>query len=165
MNATEVIKIALDNSRNWSLGLLMDMKDTPLTQPTAQGGNHPLWILGHLTHSESQLLDVFILGRENRFPELAEKFGMGTEPTSNVDDYPSFDELMEKNELIRAAVMEHLASLSDEDLDKPTTAPAEQAAFFGTVAAALGAMTIHYGFHTGQIADARRAAGKPVLMA
>ena len=165
MKATEVLKLALENSRNWNMGLLNDMKDAALTQPTPKGGNHPLWVLGHLTHSEAHLLDVFILGQENRFPELAEKFGMGTEPTIDAADYPSFDELMEKNERIRAAVMEHLSTLSDDDLDKSTNVPEEQKAFFGTVAAAFVAMTTHYGFHTGQIADARRAAGRPPLMA
>ena len=77
MKTTDFIKIALDNSRNWSMGLLMDMQDAPLTQPTVNGGNHPLWVLGHLTHSESELLDVFARGDKNRFPELAEKFGIG----------------------------------------------------------------------------------------
>ena len=165
MKATEVLKIGLENSRNWNMGLLNDMKDAALTQPTPKGGNHPLWVLGHLTHSEAHLLDVFILGKENRFPELEEKFGMGTQPTTNAADYPSFEELMQKNEQIRAAVIEHLSMLSDEDLDKPTTAPEEQKAFFGTVAAAFAAMITHYGFHTGQIADARRAARRAPLMA
>lgn len=165
MKATESIKISLDNSRNWGLGLLLDMKGSALTQPTSNGGNHPLWVLGHLTHSESHLLDVFIQGGENRFPDLADAFGMGTEPSTDASNYPSFDELMAKNEQIRAAVIEYVDSLSDADLDKPTNAPEEQADFFGTVGAALNAMTIHFAFHTGQVADARRAAGRPPLMA
>ena len=166
MKATQFAEIALTNSRGWGLGLLSDMKDSPLTQPTPNGGNHPLWVLGHLTHSESQLLDVFIKGEENRFPELAEKFGMSSQPTANANDYPSMDELLEKNEQIRAAVMEHLATLTDDDFDRPThNVPEEQQAFFGTVGAVFAAMVTHYGFHTGQVADARRAAGRDPLMA
>ena len=38
------------------------------------------------------------------------------------------------------------------------------AQWFGTIGACLAAIPIHFGFHGGQIADARRAAGKPVLM-
>lgn len=164
MKATELIKIALDNSRNWALGLITDMKDSPLTSPTDSGGNHPLWVLGHLTHSESQLLDVFILGRVNRFPELAPMFGMTTQPTANADDYPKMDELLAKNEAIRGAVHDHLATLADEDLDKLSHAPEEWGEGFSTAGGVFTAMAIHVGFHAGQVADARRAAGKPPLM-
>lgn len=165
MKATELIQVSLQNSRNWAMGLLTDMRDAPTTQPTDRGGNHPLWVLGHLTHSESQLLDVFLLGRENRFPELAPLFGMTSQPTSDPSAYPTMDELLEKNEVIRAAVIEHLAALGDDDLDQRSHAPEEYADFFGTVGAVFAAMSNHYGFHTGQVADARRAAGRPPLMA
>ena len=165
MQATDLIRIALNNSRNWAMGLLMDMKDAPLTQPTDRGGNHPLWVLGHLTHSESQLLDVFLLGKENRFRELEAQFGMSSVPTTNPADYPSFDELLEKNEVMRAAVLEHLDTLNDANLDQQTHAPEEYAAYFGTTGAVFSSMTTHYGFHAGQVADARRANGRDPLMA
>ncbi len=142
-----------------------DIKDAPLTQPTPNGGNHPLWVLGHLTHSESNLLDVFIQGKENRFPELAEAFGMTSKPSTNADDYPAFDELMGKFQQIRAANLEYLAGLSDEDLDKASNAPEDFGGMFGTVGLAYAAMINHFMFHCGQVADARRAAGRDVLMA
>ena len=165
MKATEFIALALKNSRHWTMGLINNMQDSPLTQPTPNGGNHPLWVLGHLTHSESHLLDVFLLGSENRFPELEEKFGMKTEPTANAADYPPMEELLAKNEQIRSALLEHLATLTDDDLDKPANVPEEQREFFGTVGAVFSATVTHYGFHTGQVADARRAAGRQPLMA
>ena len=48
MNANDVVKLSLENSRGWAMGLLMDMKDQPMIQATSAGGNHPMWILGHV---------------------------------------------------------------------------------------------------------------------
>ena len=165
MTAIEFIKMSLENSKNWAMGLISDMSDAPLTQPTSAGGNHPLWVLGHITCAESDLLDGFILGKPNRFPELQELFAMGTTPALDADQYPMMDELMVKFETIRAATLAHLDTLTEADLDKPSHAPEEFGPFFGTVGACFGAMTIHSSFHAGQVADARRAAGRGPLMA
>ncbi len=165
MKATEFAKLAMENGGQWIMGLINDMKDTPMTQPTSDGGNHPLWVLGHLVYSESQLFDCFILGKENRFPELADAFRGGSQPTANAADYPTMDELLEKFSAIRATTLAHLETLSDDDLDAKTNAPEEYAAFFGTVGACYAAISNHFMFHGGQVADARRALGKPPLMA
>ena len=164
MQATEFIKMALENGTGWTMGLMNDMKDSPFTQPTARGGNHPLWVLGHIVRAESDLLDTFILGQPNRFPEL-EQFAMGVEPTTNSEDYPSMDELLAKFETIRSATLQHLSTLSDEDLDQKSHAPEEFGPPFATVGACFAAMATHMAFHTGQVADARRAAGRKPLMA
>ena len=164
MKATEYIKMALENGKGWSLGLISDMKDAPLTQPTPNGGNHPLWVLGHIVRAESDLLDGFILGQPNRFPEL-ESCTMGSDPSTNAEDYPSMDELLGKFAEIRSATLAHLDTLTDEDLDKRSHAPEEYGPPFATVGACFAAMVTHMSFHTGQVADARRAAGRKPLMA
>lgn len=164
MKATEFIRQSLEGTKGWTMGLINDMKDSPLTQPTPNGGNHVAWILGHLVHSESNLLDMFILGKENRFPELA-NCSMKTEPTTNADDYLSIDELFAKFEEIRAASIAHLETLSDDDLDAKSHAPEEFGQTFATVGGVYGAMCTHVAFHGGQVADCRRAAGRGPLMA
>lgn len=165
MKTTDFIRMSLESSTGWAMGLINDMQDAPLTQPTSKGGNHPLWVLGHVTRAESDLLDVFILGKENRFPELESQFAMKSVPTANVDDYPPMGELMEKFEQVRAATMAHLGSIGEDDLDKPSHAPEEFGPLFGTVGACFAAMSTHIAFHAGQVADARRAAGRDPLMA
>jgi hypothetical protein len=164
MKTTDYIKMALENGKGWTMGLIADMQDAALTTPTPKGGNHPLWVLGHLVHSESNLLDQFILGRPNRFPEV-ENCGMGSVPSNVASDYPSMGELMAKFEEIRSATLAHLDTLSDEDLDQKSHAPAEWGEHFGSVASCFAAMQTHMAFHTGQVADARRAAGREPLMA
>lgn len=114
--------------------------------------------------AESDLLDGFILGQANRFPELEEQFAMGTNPTTDAE-YPTIDELLGKFEQIRIATLAHLDSLSDDDLDKSSHAPEEFGPPFATVAACFSAMSTHISFHAGQVADARRADGRGPLMA
>ena len=58
MNAIDFIRMSLENGKGWTLGLIGDMKDAPLTQPTPNGGNHPIWVLGHLVRAESDLLTL-----------------------------------------------------------------------------------------------------------
>ena len=164
MNTIDFIKMSLESSKGWTLGLINDMRDAPLAQPSANGGNHPLWILGHITRAESDLLDCFILGQPNRFPEL-EMFAMGTTPVADASQYPSMDELFEKFELIRGATLAHLSTLTDDDLDKGSNAPEEFGAAFATIGSCFAAMSTHISFHGGQVAVARRAAGREVLMA
>ncbi len=165
MNSLDYIKMSLENSSGWAMGLINDMRDSPMTQPTPHGGNHPLWVLGHLVHSESNLLDEFILGKPNRFPELADPFALKTTPTTDASQYPSMDELLGKFEEIRSATVAHLATLSEEDLDKKSRAPEEFGAPFATVGGCFSAMCTHVSFHAGQVADARLAAGREPLMA
>lgn len=164
MNTVDFIRTLLESSQGFALRLIEDMKEAPLTPPTSKGGNHSLWVLGHLVRSESDLLDGLILGQPNRFPEL-EACSMGQAPSTDAADYPSMDELMGKFQEIRAATLAHLDTLSDEDLDQRSHAPEEYGDSFSTVGACFSAMATHMAFHAGQVADARRAAGREPLMA
>lgn len=164
MKANDLIRLSLENSTGWCMGLIQDMQNAPLQQPTANGGNHPLWILGHLAYGESFLLDGFIIGQENRFADWESLFAPKSTPSSNLDDYPSFEELMGKFQGVRAATLEKLDSIGESDLDAKTGAPEEYGAFFGTVGACFAAMSTHIAFHAGQVADCRRAAGRDPLM-
>ena len=66
MKTVDFINMGLETSKFLTLGLIDDMKDAPVTQPTPNGGNHPLWILGHLAYSEANLVNHVILGNETR---------------------------------------------------------------------------------------------------
>ncbi len=165
MKTTDYIKAELEMSKGWITPLAADMADAPLTFPTPNGGNHPLWVMGHMAYSEANLLHTFILGDENPLADWKDLFGGGSQPTENAGDYPSFDEVMSKFEAARAESLAYIDSITDDDLDKETHAPEEYKAFFGNVGQVLAMMTIHHSFHGGQLADARRAAKREVLMA
>ena len=99
-------------------------------------------------------------------PELESEFAMGTTPTSAASQYSfSMDELLGKFEEIRSATLAHLHTLNEADLDQRSHAPEEFGPPFATVGACFAAMSTHMSFHAGQVADARRAAGRDPLMA
>lgn len=164
MTAIDLIKTSLGMSQGWIMGLINDMKDSPTTFPTPNGGNHPLWILGHLTYSEANLVSVFIKGEPNPLADWKDLFDQGSQPAADAGKYPSFDELQAKFEELRGNTIQLLDTMSDDDLDKPSHAPEQMQAFFGTVGQCFAAISIHFAYHGGQVADARRAAGRTPLM-
>ncbi len=165
MKTVDYIKMSLETSGTMITGLLDDMRDAPLTQPTSNGGNHPLWILGHLTFSESNIIHTFVLGEQNPLESWAELFaGGGTEPVPDASIYPDWDEIRSKWDEVMENTLRVLESLSDDDLDKPSkNCPPEREAFFGTVGQCFAILTLHRVMHFGQVADARRVAGRKPL--
>ena len=93
-------------------------------------------------------------------------FGGGGEPVADADHYPAWDELRQKFEEVRSHTMSVLNGLSDEDLDQPSkNCPPDRANFLGTVGKCFLVLTLHPAIHRGQVADARRAAGRKPLFA
>ena len=164
MKTTEFIATALEGGRTWIEALLADL-DGPdmLATPTSHGGNHPLWVVGHLVVSEATVLAEYIHGPAPVLPEWEKMFGMGTKPVGDASKYPSKAELLAKFREVRAQTLAHLKTLTDQDLDRETHAdgPPE---FFGTIGRCWATIVNHHMFHLGEIADARRALGrKPAL--
>lgn len=164
MKATDFIAAALEGGRVWMETLLGDI-DGPdaLVAPTPKGGNHAMWILGHLTLSEASIFESFIRGAGPAMPDWQPLFGMGTQAVADASPYPSKAELLARHRDVRAQVLAHLAGLSDADLDKPSHAE-QFTEMFGTVGRCFAVMINHQMFHAGQLADIRRALGrKPVF--
>ncbi len=166
MKTTDYIRMGLKTSKNLALGLIADMKDAPLTQPTANGGNHPLWILGHLVYSEANIISHMLQGHETPLPEWKDLFGRGSEPVQDIEIYPSVDELMLKFEEIRAHTLSVLDGMSEDDLDQPSkNIPPGRENVFGTAGQCFLMVSIHPLMHYGQVADARRSLGRPPAFA
>lgn len=167
MKATELLKTQMETSKMMTANLLADMQDAPLTMPTPQGGNPPLWIAGHLVYSEARLTNELLLDKPGPLLEWGETFGRGTQPSSDAGAYSvSIPEILAKWDEIRANTLAILAGLSDEDLDKPTAkCPPGREAVFGTLGKAFTMVAMHPLHHRGQVADARRALGRQPLMA
>ncbi|QDV18115.1 DinB superfamily protein [Gimesia panareensis] len=162
MNTIEFIRSGLDYSKNWTCTLLDDMRDTPFVEPTPRGGNHPLWVLGHLIVNESVLLDEWIQGKPNRFPEYQDLFGYGSTPVADPSKYPAYDAIRPHFDLIRQDTLAYLDQLSEEQLDHPSHYNKDP--FYSTIGNCFHALIMHPMSHAGNISDARRAAGKSPLM-
>ena len=100
MKATDLIRKAFAVSDDFTMKLLEDMRDAPLTQPTPRGGNHPLWVLGHMTWVEGTV-PLVIFGEPNPVEDWAQLFAAGTEPVADASVYPSFDEVFKKYRELR----------------------------------------------------------------
>lgn len=167
MKTTDYIKLCLQQTHGWVMTLITDMKDAATTAPTPNGGNHPHWVVGHLAYSESLLINKYMFGEETHpLAEWGELFGAAQDPAPDAAGYPPFDQLLAAFEKTRARTLEVLAGLTDDELDQPSKAAPESAqAFFGTYAQCFLGVSHHFVFHGGQVADARRAAGRKPLLA
>ena len=164
MKTTDYIRTSIETSKMFTLSLLDDMKDAPLTQPTSKGGNHPLWILGHLTYAESNIISHIIQGNENPLIGWKEMFGSGREPTTDAAQYLPWDEVRSKFDAVRENTLSFLDGLTDADLGKPSkNCPHGREQIMGTIGGCLNMVALHPTLHYGQVADARRMAGRDRL--
>src|SRR6478672_5774747 len=93
MQSKQLIEHALRMSDGAMMGLIHDLRDAPLTQPTPRGGNHPLWVLGHITFIEAGLPSV-LFGQPHALERWAPLFAPGTEPRTDARAYPPLDEVL-----------------------------------------------------------------------
>jgi DinB family protein len=166
MKAVDFVRKSLDSSARGVLALIEDMKDAPFTFPTPKGGNHPLWVLGHLAWVEGNVIQQIMLGGSNPVAHWSSLFGIGSEASAEASRYPSFDEVHKAFRDIHGGTSKVLSTLNDDDLDRPSkNCPPEFKEFLGTYGGCFLVTIYNTMHHRGQVADARRAAGrKPLRM-
>jgi hypothetical protein len=167
MKATDLIKDQLESSKLITAALLADMQDAPLTSPTPQGGNHPLWIAGHLVYAEARITNEMMFDKPGPLLDWKEDFRGGSQPLVDAGHYSlTIPEALAKWDEIRASTLAILADLSDDDLDRPVAkCPPGREVLFGTLGKAFTMVISHPLMHRGQIADARRALDRQPLFA
>lgn len=168
MKAIELIRWAMRMTDEGVANLAKDMREAPLTRPVvrdgAASGNHPLWLLGHMAFIEGSVAST-ILGEPNPVEHWAPLFAPGTQPSDDAGVYPSFDEVLMKLRDLRAANLRLLDTSGEEGLDRaPKSIPQGFEDAMSTVGRTFLLVTLHQMVHYGQIADARRAAGRKPLM-
>src|SRR5215213_2369826 len=115
MQTKEAIQFALNVSNRALLSVIDEMSTAPTAFPTAKGGCHPLWVLGHLTLIEGMIPSV-LFGENNPVSHWQPLFGEGSEPVSDASAYPPFAEIRAKYVQLRERNLGLLESLSEEDL-------------------------------------------------
>ena len=171
MKAIDAIRWALEMTSLGTAELVEDMRHAPLTQPIVRegrgAGNHPLWIMGHLAYIEGSIPGI-LLGEEvapNPVAHWRVLFAPGTEPKADAGAYPAFDEVVTTFHELRAGNLCLLDEIGEEGLDRvPKSIPPGFEEAMATTGRALLLIALHQMVHYGQIADARRAAGRKPLM-
>lgn len=157
MDTRETIEFALTLSDQAVLSAIDDMRDAPTTFPTANGGCHPLWVLGHLTLIEGSI-PAILMGEENPAASWSGLFGDGSVPVADVAAYPPFAEVREKYRQLRARNLALLRSLSGDELDKPVQAPPKgREREFATYGRSFMTLALHQILHRSHVTDAQRA--------
>jgi hypothetical protein len=163
MQTKDAIKFALTVSNGAVLSVVDEMSGAATTFPTPNGGCHPLWVLGHLTVVEGMIPAIFF-GDENPAADWQPYFGENSEPVADASLYPPFAEVREKYLQLREQNLKLLESLSEADLDKPTTAPPKgREQEFATYGRSFLTLALHQTMHRGNVTYARRAAGRGAL--
>lgn len=153
---------ALNFAYEWIRPLAHDLADAPLTSPTAAGGNHPLWIMGHITFS-SAWLAAMISGQENPYVQWKTLFSGGTEPLPDPARYPPYSEILEAYDATHHSLVQLLGEIGDAGLKEAPIAVREQLRSepdFQSSARLFMFIAMHEMSHRGQLADARRMLGR-----
>lgn len=164
MKAIDAIRMAL-HFGDGGMRALEDMKTDPLVQPGPWGGNHAMWVAGHLSVIEGRLHKI-LRGTPNPVEHWKALFDWGSEPKTDNAVYPPFEEVLQTFRRLRVGTLAFLDETSDDGLDRPTKLPPPGlGASFETVGSAILVIACHQCFHTGEATVARRASGRqPVFV-
>lgn len=124
--------------------------------------NHPLWFAGHMGVVDNFMISLVAPQRVAPRPVFQERFGVGSQPSGDLADYPPVDEVLAYMRERRATLLDILEGLSDDDLNMPTPKGAPD--FLSDFGAVFQAAAWHEGLHTGQVSVVHRALGNPPLV-
>jgi len=161
-HSSATLRESLVFSYEWIKPLADDLADAPMTSPTPQSGNHPLWIMGHLAFSSAGLLEM-ISGNPNPYQNWKELFAGGSQPQSDAASYPPYSEVIEAYHATHQTALALLAATSEEQLSQRPPAVWEALRddpSFQSIGRVFLFIAMHEMSHRGQLADARRALGR-----
>ena len=143
-------------------GHIADFTDAEMLVRPVPTANHTAWQLGHLVGAETGMINAVAPGAVPMpSPEFTARF---TKETSKIDDakaFPSKAEILDALSKCRTATIAWAKTLSEADLEKPTTE--RMKTFAPTIGHMLAMMPTHTAMHIGQIQVIRRKLGRPVM--
>jgi uncharacterized damage-inducible protein DinB len=158
MRTKDAIQFMLAFSNGVVLSAIDQAGFIPTTFPTPNGGCHPLWVLGHLSVVEGMIPNV-LFGEPNPVENWKAHFGEHSVAVADPAAYPAFAEVRAKYSELRERNLKLLDSLSDEDLDRATTAPPKgREREFATFGSSFMTLALHQAMHRSHVTDSLRAA-------
>ena len=160
MQVRDAIKIGIDSADMISKLYLGDLSDNDLMQRPHPQCNHINWQIGHLVTSEHEMLDKFVPGGMPALPEgFKSKYTKDRASSDHSSDFANKAELMAAYQTQRAATLQGLAQVQDQDWRKETGL-----SYAPTVADLYSMIAAHWLMHCGQWVVVRRQLGKPVVI-
>lgn len=161
MKAIDTLRTALAFS-DMGMKHLSEMSDTPLLRPGPWGGNHAMWIAGHLAVVEGRLQQI-LHGIPNPVKDWKPLFDWGSEPVDDPAAYPPYEEVVGKFKELREQTHAFLNDVGEEGLDQPTKCQPPGFGGFETAGSAILIVACHATGHLGGLTVVRAAAGKQRL--
>ncbi|MCG3124035.1 MAG: hypothetical protein GIKADHBN_02476 [Phycisphaerales bacterium] len=147
--------------RSVSDGMLRNWPEEKLTHQNTPHDNHPLWVLGHIANTDAWIGSV--VGADVSVPASYDKlFGMGSKPSAQRSDYPSFAELRAQFDRNRAGLIAWFEKATPQQL--AVDLREKTGSFANDPVDALLKCAWHEGWHFGQVSTLRRSLGLPPLM-
>ena len=163
MTGITVIQHALQSTQFLLNSYIRDLSDADLLVRPVPGANHTAWQLGHLLVAERALVTADVPNAA--FPELPAGFAEAHSKQTAANEGPAGfltkGEYLSIFETVRAATIAAVASLKDEDLDRPSVGPLAKLA--PTIGDMFLLISNHTLMHGAQVTVLRRRLGKPVL--
>ncbi len=161
LSLTELAIEQLHQSRNFVLALLETLADDQL-HVRVGGGNHALWVMGHLAFADDLFASAF-LDEPGCLPEgYHELFAWGSTPSDNPADYPDREELLENMQSTRTRFMKWAETLEGDALWESSPEPVAQ--ITKNAISAVHTLSQHDFLHGGQLTTIRSSLGmKPVF--
>ena len=152
------IKWQLETIRQFDEQFLSALK-TPAdwTHQLFPGANHPLWILGHLSLVDNNVIAKFFPKKYIDKPGWAERFGRESKPSPNAADYPPPEEVAAFFLERRATLIQCVDTMNEADFEQPVPEP--KPPFIQIAWQMFLFMTAHEALHMGQLSLVRRALG------
>jgi uncharacterized damage-inducible protein DinB len=123
--------------------------------------NPALWVAGHLGTVDNFMISLLDPEKAAANQEYQAKFAMGSQPTSNPDDYPEVGQVLDFMRERRTVVLEILAGMTEEGMSQPP--PKGTPAIMPDLGSIFETAVWHEALHAGQVTIARRALGHPPL--
>jgi hypothetical protein len=156
--AIALFKFAHSTTTKWATGF-SDQQMVAQATPTS---NHVLWCLGHLAISNAwfaSMIDGAPIGFSDEWDKV---FGMNSKPVSDASAYPPISEVWAAYHKSAERLEDAARARTDADLLKPPAG--DSGGFLNDRLDAIYKAAWHEGWHLGQIAEARKAAGLPSAM-
>ena len=164
MTGIRAIQTSLEMTKKDVEWLLGDFTDADLFVRPIPESNHAAWQLGNIIAGDFFFVKAVVPNA--KLPELPpgfmEQHGKDGAKKDGPTGFHTKAEYLKIFGNVRAATIAALNTLTDADLDKPTSD--EMKPFAATVAAAFLIASHHTWMHLGQFSVIRRKLGKPILM-
>lgn len=158
--SSEVVKNivwSLEQARKQTFSLVEDLNDEQICQRSTAGENPPIWILGHLL-----LGDIYLLSMLNNqelsadFINLLSKYGPNSNQTSNIENYDSKKNLVQRLTETNFQRLEAISKMKNTEQPTPDENLAQTQP---TIGHHLQMLVFHEGHHCGQISSWRKLQG------